>query len=84
MFRMFLVRFGSDMIRAYVNRCPHYSLPLNHQPDRFLTHNGDRIMCRQHLALFALEDGRCLGGACEGVGLTAIPIDVCDGIVVAS
>ena len=36
------------------------------------------------LALFALEDGRCLGGACEGVGLTAIPIDVCDGIVVAS
>jgi nitrite reductase/ring-hydroxylating ferredoxin subunit len=57
-----------------VNRCPHYSLPLNHRPDQFLTRDGDRIMCRQHLALFSIEDGECLDGACEGVPLEAVPV----------
>ncbi len=72
-FRLFVVRQG-DGARAYVNACPHYSLPLNHRPDEFLSRDRDRIMCRQHLALFAIDDGRCLDGACEGQGLQAIPI----------
>lgn len=74
-FRMFVVRQGAGA-RAYVNSCPHYSLPLNHRPDQFLSRDGDRIMCRQHLALFAIEDGSCLDGACEGRGLEAIPVQL--------
>lgn len=74
-FRMFVVRQG-DGARAFVNMCPHYSLPLNHRADQFLTRSGDRIMCRQHLALFAIDDGRCLDGACEGEGLQPIPIRI--------
>lgn len=81
---MFLVNLGEKGIRAYVNLCPHYSLPLNHRPDQFLTRNRDRIMCRQHLALFALEDGACLGGACEGVGLTPVPVTTRNGMVFAA
>lgn len=76
-FRMFVVT-SEHGVRAYVNRCPHYSLPLNHRPDQFLTRNGDRIMCRQHLALFAIEDGACLDGACEGQGLEPIEVTLRD------
>ncbi|WP_322966353.1 Rieske (2Fe-2S) protein [Sphingomonas fuzhouensis] len=72
-FRMFVVRHG-DAVRGYVNMCPHYSLPLNHRADQFLSRDGSRIMCRQHLALFAIEDGRCLGGACEGEALQPVPL----------
>lgn len=82
-FRMFAVHDG-DGVRAYVNMCPHYSLPLNHRADEFLTRTGDRIMCRQHLALFAIDDGRCLDGACEGEGLQPVPVRIDgDRVVVA-
>jgi nitrite reductase/ring-hydroxylating ferredoxin subunit len=74
-FRMFVVRKGQRVF-GYLNICPHYSLPLNHRADEFLTRSGDRIMCRQHLALFAIEDGRGLEGACEGRGLDVIPVSV--------
>jgi nitrite reductase/ring-hydroxylating ferredoxin subunit len=81
-FRLFAVRLDEDRVRAYVNKCPHYSLPLNHRPDEFLTRNGDRIMCRQHLALFALDTGACLDGACEGEGLQVVPVSVHNGMIV--
>ena len=80
-FRLFVVRHA-DSARAYVNKCSHYSLPLNHRPDEFLTRDGARIMCRQHLAIFAIDDGACLGGACEGRGLQPIPIELRDGMIV--
>jgi nitrite reductase/ring-hydroxylating ferredoxin subunit len=81
-FRCFVLRLGDGGLRAYVNQCPHYSLPLNCRPDEFLTRQGDRIMCRQHLALFDLDSGACLEGACEGEGLQAIPVIARDGMVV--
>lgn len=80
-FRMFVVRRGLTVF-GYLNLCPHYSLPLNHRPDEFLTRQGDRIMCRQHLALFAIEDGRGLDGACEGGGLDVVPVALRDGDLV--
>jgi nitrite reductase/ring-hydroxylating ferredoxin subunit len=80
-FRMFAVHDG-DEVRVYVNACPHYSLPLNHCGDDFLTRAGDRIMCRQHLALFAIDDGRCLDGACEGEGLEPVPVHIEEGFLV--
>lgn len=80
-FRMFVVRRGARAF-GYLNICPHYSLPLNHRQDEFLTRDGGRIMCRQHLALFAIEDGRGLEGACEGRGLDMVPVSVRDGEMV--
>jgi nitrite reductase/ring-hydroxylating ferredoxin subunit len=77
-FRMFVVRQGEAAF-GYVNQCPHYSLPLNHRPDQFLTRSGDKIMCTQHLALFRIEDGACLDGACEGRSLDPVPVEVRDG-----
>lgn len=80
-FRMFVVRKGQRVF-GYLNICPHYSLPLNHRPDEFLSRNGERIMCRQHLALFAIEDGRGLDGACDGRGLDTVPVSVRNGQIV--
>jgi nitrite reductase/ring-hydroxylating ferredoxin subunit len=80
-FRMFVVRRG-EAVYGYVNQCPHYSLPLNHRPDQFLTRSGDKIMCTQHLALFRVEDGACLDGACEGRALDPVPVEVRGGQIV--
>lgn len=80
-FRMFVVRQG-DALHAYVNLCPHYSQPLNVRPDEFLSRNGDRIMCRRHLAIFSIDGGECLDGACDGNALDAIPLHVSNGNIV--
>jgi nitrite reductase/ring-hydroxylating ferredoxin subunit len=74
-FRMFVVRNGVNWF-AYLNLCPHYSLPLNVRPDEFLSRDGTRIMCRRHLAIFRMEDGLCIDGACSGSTLDAIPVSV--------
>nr|WP_256432907.1 Rieske 2Fe-2S domain-containing protein [Novosphingobium sp. SG751A] len=61
--------------RAYVNLCPHYTMPLDAGTGLFLSADGD-IQCRQHFALFAPADGRCFAGACPGASLDAIPLQV--------
>ena len=77
-FRMFVVRTG-EALRGYVNQCPHSNMPLNQQPDDFLTPDGDLLLCSQHLALFRIEDGACLYGPCEGRSLVPIGLIVRDG-----
>ena len=83
MFRMFVVRRGG-VVTAFVNRCPHMSLPLNSHPDEFMTSDGDRIMCRMHLAVFRTSDGMCESGACEGSALEQMAVVVKDGVVMLS
>lgn len=82
-FRMFVVRKGGEVF-GYLNVCPHYSLPLNHRPGELLTRDGSKIMCRQHLALFCIEDGACLDGAAQGRSLDPVPVAVRDGLVVVA
>lgn len=38
-------------IRAYLNFCPHLGIPLNWQPDAFMSMEGTHIQCSTH--------GRC-------------------------
>lgn len=73
-FRMIVLRSRADLF-AYVNRCPHASLPLNQRPDEFLSRDG-RLMCRRHFALFRVEDGLCVSGACLGAKLTPLALVV--------
>jgi len=68
-------------VRAFVNLCPHFSLPLNARPDRFLLLADARIMCAYHCAVFRLDDGRCIAGPAEGMSLEAVPIRVVDDVV---
>lgn len=78
--RMFVLRRG-EALYGYLNLCPHYSLPLNHSDNEFMSRDGSRIMCRQHLALFRVEDGACLDGACDGRSLDLVPLRIENGQV---
>jgi nitrite reductase/ring-hydroxylating ferredoxin subunit len=68
---MFVVRADAGF-HAYLNLCPHFSLPLNHEPDGFMA--GSFIECVQHFAQFRVEDGLCIAGACVGSHLDAVPV----------
>ena len=63
-----------DKIRGYINSCPHLGIPLNWQPDEFLSLEGTHIQCSTHGALFNLDVGHCIAGPCSGQSLTAIDI----------
>ncbi len=80
-FHGFVVRKG-DAVKGYVDRCPHQGLPLAQQLDAYLAADGEVIQCSWHGALFAVEDGACLGGPCFGAGLTPWPVAVCNGVIV--
>jgi nitrite reductase/ring-hydroxylating ferredoxin subunit len=77
-FTLLLHRSGSG-VKAYVNRCPHFSLPLNARPGEFLLMGGARIMCSFHSAVFRLEDGHCVDGPAVGMALESVPIEIRDG-----
>lgn len=74
------VRQG-DMVYVYVNSCPHRGLPLDFKPGRFLSHDGEYILCSNHAALFRIEDGHCVAGPCTGAGLVPVKVTVTDGEV---
>jgi len=76
----FLVRKG-ERIHAYLNRCPHVRHRLNLKPDEFLTSDRTLIVCGSHGALFDIESGYCISGACLGKSLVSIPIEIAAGHV---
>jgi len=77
---MFVVQAG-DGIRGYVNACPHAALPLEWQPDRFLTSDRALILCGTHGAFFRPEDGYCVKGPCHGRSLEPVTVAIVDGWV---
>lgn len=75
LFAGFVVRRG-ELVAGYVDRCPHAGWPLAALDDRFLTRNGQHILCSGHGALFALDDGACVAGPCAGARLAPWPVEV--------
>ena len=82
LFMGFVVRSG-DTARGYVDRCPHAGTPLALVTDRYLTREGDLLLCATHGALFRPDDGACVAGPCEGLSLAPWPIEVRAGVVFA-
>jgi nitrite reductase/ring-hydroxylating ferredoxin subunit len=73
------IAFGGQ-VWAYENCCPHFSLPLNFDPQTFVTLDG-LVMCAHHTAFFRFDDGKCVDGPCTGAGLPPIPVHCDDGTV---
>ena len=73
--RGFLVKTPKG-VAAYVNYCPHAGHPLNFKPNRFLTPDGNLILCGSHGALFTRDDGLCIAGPCPGKSLTPIAVEI--------
>jgi nitrite reductase/ring-hydroxylating ferredoxin subunit len=71
-----VVRDG-DAFHAYVNRCPHFSIPLDigQGIKTFRKH----LLCVNHYAVFRFEDGACVEGPCLGASLHSVPLTVRDG-----
>jgi nitrite reductase/ring-hydroxylating ferredoxin subunit len=74
-FAGFVVRLGAE-VRGWIDRCPHAGMPLALMPDRFLTREGDLVLCASHGALFRPLDGVCIGGPCAGQRLTPWPVRI--------
>ncbi len=77
---LFAVRRGGKLF-VYVNCCPHIGTPLDWMPDRFLTADGERVVCATHGAEFGIEDGVCVRGPCLGAALEPVMIQIKDGII---
>jgi nitrite reductase/ring-hydroxylating ferredoxin subunit len=82
-FRLLVLRSGARVF-GYVNCCPHFSIPLNVEPDRFILFEHERIYCSTHCAMFRFEDGYCEDGPCAGASLEPVALDVNeDGVRIA-
>ena len=79
---VFVVRQG-EVVRAYVDSCPHAFAPLEMEPDRFLDLSGTYVLCTMHGAHFDVASGECAMGPCRGRSLTAYPIRIHNGKVIA-
>lgn len=70
----FILRFDGELY-AYLNHCPHLGVPLNWQPDSFMSLEETHIQCSTHGALFNPDDGLCVSGPCRGQSLTQLNIE---------
>jgi naringenin degradation protein FdeD len=77
---LFAVR-QAGAVHVFVNSCPHLGVPLDWTPDRFLSADGNRIVCATHGAEFRIADGACLRGPCFGAALERVLIQIEDGTV---
>jgi len=81
MFRMFIYRNQNNYF-AYINRCPHFSVPLNLDCGDLFTSDKAQFICSHHYATFNTTSGLCTDGPCKGRSLTSIPIQVKYGNIV--
>ena len=78
---IFVVR-SDEGVFGYVNSCPHIGVPLDMEPDEFISDFGDEIICSTHGARFRIQDGECISGPCTGDVLEPVAVKVEDNQVV--
>ena len=71
---LLVIKHG-DAIVAYRNACPHQGRRLDYAPGMVLL-KDETLICPAHGAVFALADGRCIQGPCQGEALAAYRCDV--------
>ena len=79
-FHGFVVR-KDGRTAGWIDRCPHQGFPLAVELDRYLSNDGELILCGWHGAVFQPLTGDCVGGPCAGGRLTPWPVEVKDGVI---
>ncbi len=74
-FRLLLLRSGPE-VKAYVNRCAHFGVPLAAKQEHLLFQAHVSVTCNVHYARYRWADGVCDHGECVGESLMAIPVVV--------
>lgn len=72
-FRLLLLRTGAQ-VHAFVNRCPHFGVPLASRQAQLIANPGASISCNVHYARFRWADGVCEAGECRGEQLIPVPL----------
>ncbi len=76
-----IVHRDGDLVRAWLNVCPHAGRRLDWAPGKFLTSKDGHLVCAVHGATFELQAGECIAGPCRGAHLRAVAVEVRDGEV---
>ncbi len=74
-FGVLLLRSG-DEVKAFVNRCAHFGVPLAAKQEHLIFKSNTSITCNVHYARFRWNDGFCEYGDCEGESLSPIPLQM--------
>jgi len=74
----FVVRFNGQ-VHAYLNRCAHVPVELDWMEGEFFDDSGVYLICSTHGAIYAPENGVCLGGPCSGKSLIKLPVEEREG-----
>ncbi len=74
----FVVRHRG-VAHAFINRCGHVPIELDWQEGKFFDLTGSHLICATHGAMYSPETGRCIGGRCNGNGLTPLVVVEYDG-----
>jgi nitrite reductase/ring-hydroxylating ferredoxin subunit len=69
---------------AYLNRCCHIPMTMDWVENQFLTADGAHIQCATHGALDVPTTGECVAGPPLGQCLTAVPLEIRAGVVLAA
>ena len=65
-----------DIVRAWLNVCPHAGRRLDWAPGQFLKSREGLLVCAAHGASFELEGGLCVAGPCRGDALRPVAVEV--------
>jgi len=68
-------------VHAYLNRCGHVPVELDWKPGEFFDSARVYLICAVHGALYDPVHGACIGGRCQGRGLTPLAVEERDGQV---
>ena len=69
----YLVVQCDQLLRVFVNQCPHRRLPLDHGGQVIFTTDRQRMVCVNHGAKFDPLTGKCVAGPCVGKSLQRVP-----------
>lgn len=76
----FVVRW-QGRVYGYLNRCAHMPMELDWLPGVFFGAEGGDLVCSTHGAVYAVADGRCLGGPCGSTPLIRLVVAERDGAI---
>lgn len=79
----YFLTLAKGKLNCFSNLCPHAGQPLNWAPNKFLSRDGELIVCSTHGATYDSASGSCRGGPCRGKQLNSWPVYCENGYVIA-